>query len=104
MNDDGTNGDEFAADRIYTVIMPTVLQENRRPIRYRISAYDRPNAAGGLVYQVEFTSDLGNWNPGNVIPQSSTPSPDSSLSEVWRFMSNTQSAPRIFARLKVLLE
>ncbi|MFT6864279.1 MAG: hypothetical protein ACJAVK_002844 [Akkermansiaceae bacterium] len=67
-------------------------------------AYDRPIAADGLIYRVRFTSDLGNWNPGNVIPQSSTPSPDGSLSEVWRFMSNTQSAPRIFARLKVLLE
>lgn len=42
MLDDGSSGDAFANDNIYTAILPASLQTNRRLIRYRITASDTP--------------------------------------------------------------
>ena len=40
MVDDGTGGDELAADGTYTVTLPGSLQRHRRLVRYRIEAVD----------------------------------------------------------------
>jgi len=40
MKDDGTGGDQFAGDSVYTVTLPGTLQTHRRLIRYRITAAD----------------------------------------------------------------
>ncbi len=44
MVDDGTAGDEQAADDVYTARMPGDLQTHRRLVRYRIVARDRSGA------------------------------------------------------------
>jgi len=50
MVDDGTAGDEQAADDVYTVRMPGDVQTNRRLVRYRISAWDRNGASVKAPY------------------------------------------------------
>jgi len=40
MRDDGLNGDERAADSVYTALLPASLQTHRRLVRYRIVAQD----------------------------------------------------------------
>lgn len=40
MVDDGTNGDQFSGDSIYTVVLPASLQTHRRLVRYRIHFQD----------------------------------------------------------------
>lgn len=42
MNDSGNNGDQFAGDDVFSVTLPSSLQQNRHLIRYRISASDVP--------------------------------------------------------------
>ena len=53
MFDDGTNGDEFARDDIYTVTMPVDIQIHRRLVRYRITVEDVP----GNAVQVPYADD-----------------------------------------------
>ncbi|MGZ8939851.1 MAG: lamin tail domain-containing protein, partial [Limisphaerales bacterium] len=43
MVDNGTNGDEWAGDAIYTATLPGSLQTHRRLVRYRIEATDGGN-------------------------------------------------------------
>ena len=53
MTDDGTGGDEFAGDSIYTVTLPGNLQTHRRLVRYRIVATD----GAGKSITVPFADD-----------------------------------------------
>lgn len=53
MNDAGIEGDETAADQIYTVVLPAGLQTHRRLVRYRISA----RGADGLEVSVPYADD-----------------------------------------------
>ena len=50
MVDDGTGGDETAADGIYTVTIPGNLQTHRRLMRYRISSTDTLGASQLVPY------------------------------------------------------
>jgi len=50
MYDNGTNGDQFSGDGIYTAVMPAQLQTNRRLVRYRITASDMLNASVTAPY------------------------------------------------------
>ena len=50
MGDDGLNGDAMAGDSIYTVVLPTAMQQNRRLIRYRIEVEDSDGAAVRVPY------------------------------------------------------
>jgi len=50
MVDDGTAGDEQAADDVYTVRMPGDLQTHRRLVRYRLTARDRRGAFVKVPY------------------------------------------------------
>ncbi|MCF7709002.1 MAG: lamin tail domain-containing protein [Verrucomicrobia bacterium] len=40
MNDDGTGGDDLAADDVFAAVLPGAVQSHRRLIRYRILAQD----------------------------------------------------------------
>jgi len=50
MNDDGTGGDAFAGDDVYSVTLPGSLQTHRRLIRYRINAEDTDGASVTAPY------------------------------------------------------
>lgn len=43
MHDDGLEGDQIAGDFVYSIQMPSSLQQNRRLIRYRITVSDQQN-------------------------------------------------------------
>ncbi|MEN6425583.1 MAG: lamin tail domain-containing protein [Phycisphaerales bacterium] len=53
MRDDGTGGDAVAGDSIYTVQLPSSLQQHRRLVRYRLSVMDNP----GNLLQVPYEDD-----------------------------------------------
>lgn len=53
MNDAGHDGDLLAGDAIYSVTLPTPLQQNRRLIRYRLRASDAP----GMTITVPYPDD-----------------------------------------------
>ena len=53
MRDDGLNGDETAADGIYTVQLPAAVQTHRRLVRYRITVAD----VTGLTLRVPYADD-----------------------------------------------
>ena len=53
MRDDGKDGDVRGGDAVYSVLLPGKLQQNRRLIRYRISAED----ARGQSIRVPYSDD-----------------------------------------------
>ena len=53
MKDDGAGGDTFAADDVYTAVLPAALQTHRRLIRYRIRVED----TGGRALTVPYPDD-----------------------------------------------
>ena len=50
MVDDGSAGDTFANDSIYSVVLPGSIQQHRRLIRYRINFEDTEGAAAQVPY------------------------------------------------------
>ncbi|MBN2473869.1 MAG: lamin tail domain-containing protein [Pirellulales bacterium] len=50
MYDDGTHGDAFAGDDVYTVSLPGSLQTNRRLVRYRVTVEDTLGASVTAPY------------------------------------------------------
>ncbi len=50
MNDEGRDGDEQAADGIFSARLPASLQKHRQLIRYRISAQDRTSESVTVPY------------------------------------------------------
>lgn len=50
MNDDGQAGDVAASDGVYTVVLPTDLQQHRRLIRYRFKAEDATGISQAAPY------------------------------------------------------
>ncbi len=50
MHDDGLLGDAKAGDHIWSALLPPDFQQNRRLIRYRITATDKTSAAVRLPY------------------------------------------------------
>jgi len=50
MRDDGRDGDAFAGDQIWTVILPPERQTNRRLVRYRVVAVDADGSGVELPY------------------------------------------------------
>lgn len=88
MLDDGTAGDEFAGDSIYSVELPSSLQQHRRLIRYRINFQDAAGAAAQAPYPDDeqpnfayFVYDgLPSWN-GSFTPAGTTETFPGSLFE-----------------------
>lgn len=66
--------------------------------------FDRPIAADGLTYIVEFSTDLQSWNDQNSLQLFSTPSTAGSLTQIWRYQSDLQTSPGAFARLRVTVD
>jgi hypothetical protein len=50
MSDAGSNGDALAGDSIYTAVIPAVVQQHRRLIRYRLSAADGVGSSVTVPY------------------------------------------------------
>lgn len=50
MNDEGKDGDAIAGDSIYTVTIPSTIQQHRRLIRYRITVTDNLGASVRVPY------------------------------------------------------
>jgi len=50
MSDDGSNGDLFAGDATFTVIIPASLHQHRQLVRYRIRATDQNSASVTAPY------------------------------------------------------
>ncbi len=58
MHDDGINGDAVAADGVYSVVIPSSVQTNRKLVRYRVTATDGLSASIRAPYADDTSSNF----------------------------------------------
>ena len=105
-DDDGdgiSNLMEFALLGAPLIPDPSILPTVSILDEFLTLTFDRPIAADGLTYIVEFSKDLQSWRDQSSLLLSSTPSAAGSLTQIWRNQSNLQASPGAFARLRVTI-
>jgi hypothetical protein len=105
-DDDGdgiSNLMEFALLGAPLIPDPSILPTVSILDEFLTLTFDRPIAADGLTYIVEFSKDLQSWRDESSLLLSSTPSAAGSLTQIWRNQSNLQASPGAFARLRVTI-